>query len=320
MAVITVCPSCGRHYEQATRFCGSCGALMGDGAVSSEDEPTVATPVLPTTEELARSFNQPSAQNPTATSADTQQFPIAPPTLVPAAPPPSPPMVAPQPAGQGAAAPPPKRSDRGMLISLGLAGCVILIALGVALYVGGVFSGTGGSNPASTTTGPGASSGSSNPTTVAPASPATPTPGATTPNQTKTAHGTGRGTQTVGTAPNVLTGSAVTGQDPSGMNTGPGCSDNPSSSLPGCNDSPTAPNGGAHEGPCANGITIDSATTSCSLAEQVRSAYSSDGQVSVTSGGSVYHFLCQTGGRGTTGYTFCESNTSSGTLYLRWHG
>ena len=111
-----------------------------------------------------------------------------------------------------------------------------------------------------------------------------------------------------------------TGQDSAGYNTGPSCSDDPNSPLPGCSDSPSTPNGDPN-GSCPNGITVDAQTTTCGLAENVYSNYSSDGQVSATSPktGHTITFDCQTGGSGTTGYTICVRHDGAVTLYLRWH-
>jgi hypothetical protein len=115
-------------------------------------------------------------------------------------------------------------------------------------------------------------------------------------------------------------GSPATGTDASGFNVGPGCSDNPASSLPGCNDSPSVPIGHP-PGTCANGITIDRQTTSCGLAENIYSSYTGDGPVTARSPerGRDYTFTCKTMGPGTTGYTICLGKASSSSLYLRWH-
>src|SRR5262249_52429728 len=108
-----------------------------------------------------------------------------------------------------------------------------------------------------------------------------------------------------------------TGQDAAGYNTGPGCSDDPNSSLPGCSDSPSIPNGDP-AGSCPNRITVDAQTTTCGLAENVYSTYSSDGEVSANSPktGQTLTLYCQTGSTGTTGYTICEGQDGAATLYL----
>ncbi len=120
-------------------------------------------------------------------------------------------------------------------------------------------------------------------------------------------------------APPPLGAPGVTGTDGQGYNVGPGCSDNPSSSLPGCADSPSAPNGDP-EATCPGGITVDSQTTSCGLAENVKAAYHSDGLVVALSPERrrSYAFTCQTGGAGTTHMTICHGQAGSATLYLRW--
>lgn len=127
-------------------------------------------------------------------------------------------------------------------------------------------------------------------------------------------------TDTTTSTSTTATASDVTGQDANGFNTGPNCSDNPSSSLPGCSDSPSTPNGDP-EGSCPNGITVDQQTTTCGLAENVYSSYTSDGQVMATSPktGQSFTFTCQTAGTGTTGYTICHAQDGASTLYLRWH-
>jgi S1-C subfamily serine protease len=136
----------------------------------------------------------------------------------------------------------------------------------------------------------------------------------TPPDSTTNSGGGGQQTDTLGPEP------APTGQDPAGYNVGPGCSDDPSSPLPGCGDSPSTPNGDP-AGSCPNGITVDSKTTSCSVAENVRSNYSSDGLLTAVNPatGQSLAWRCLTGRAGTTGYTICEAQTGSGILYLRWH-
>lgn len=128
--------------------------------------------------------------------------------------------------------------------------------------------------------------------------------------------GGGAGTQSLF----AESGSPTTGTDARGFNVGPGCSDNPASSLPGCNDSPSVPIG--HPlGKCPNGITIDRQTTSCGLAENVYSRYTEDGPVTARSPKRArdYTLTCKTAGLGTTGYTICLGIAGSSSLYLRWH-
>jgi hypothetical protein len=120
--------------------------------------------------------------------------------------------------------------------------------------------------------------------------------------------------------PAQATAPDVTGQDASGYDTGPGCSDNPSTALPGCSDSPSTPHGDPSRS-CSSGITVDAQTTTCGLAQNVYAAYFGDGQVTATSPktGQTFVFSCQTGGTGTTGYTICQADDNGTPLYLRWH-
>jgi hypothetical protein len=122
--------------------------------------------------------------------------------------------------------------------------------------------------------------------------------------------------------PNLFaeSGPPATGSDARGFNDGPACSDDPASPLPGCNDSPSVP-AGHPSGTCANSITTDRQTTSCGLAENVRSGYTKDGLLTARSPerSSDYRFTCKTAGPGTTGYTICLGRAGSSQLYLRWH-
>jgi hypothetical protein len=94
---------------------------------------------------------------------------------------------------------------------------------------------------------------------------------------------------------------------------------NPSSSLPGCADSPSVPSGD-QTGTCPGGVTVDSSTTSCALAANVQSTYTSDGTLTASDDqGQSHQFDCFTGGSGTTGYTFCLGQNGSSQLYVRWH-
>ncbi|HEY4898005.1 MAG TPA: hypothetical protein VII01_18190 [Solirubrobacteraceae bacterium] len=113
-------------------------------------------------------------------------------------------------------------------------------------------------------------------------------------------------------------GAAVTGRDREGFNTGPGCSDNPSSLQPGCSDSPSAPSGSDKS--CGGGLTVDSQSTSCGLAQSVRSNYHGDGALTAYSPerGASYAFTCSTGGPGTTHLTICVGRAGSAELYVRW--
>jgi len=114
-------------------------------------------------------------------------------------------------------------------------------------------------------------------------------------------------------------GAAPDGRDAHGYNIGPGCSDDPESSLPGCDDAPTVP-GGDPPGTCPNRLVVDSLTTTCSLAENVYNNYTADGIVTAFSPerGRDYAFTCRTGGAGTTAYRFCLAKAGPATLYVRW--
>lgn len=114
-------------------------------------------------------------------------------------------------------------------------------------------------------------------------------------------------------------GAQPIGRDARGFNVGPGCSDDPASSLPGCSDAPSVPNGDP-AGTCPNGLTIDRLTTSCGLAESVYADYAGDGPVSAFSPerDRDYTFECRTSGAGTTGYRFCLGQAGEAILYVRW--
>ena len=70
-----------------------------------------------------------------------------------------------------------------------------------------------------------------------------------------------------------------------------------------------------------NGITVDSKTTTCELAEAVRTAYQSDGSVAATSPntGETFTFSCQSGGSGTAGDMICQAQDGASTLYVLSH-
>ena len=168
MAVMTGCPGCGQQYEEAPRFCGSCGTRLTDDRI---DEPT-ETMVPAAVPEAPDAATMPLPDD----SAATQPLPPgrlwSPGEPLPEphhATVPIPPVTAPR---GSAPSPPPKRSDRGMMSALAGAACLIVIVLGVALYVGGVFNGTDSGNAPNTASAsqpvtPAASSGSS--TSPAPA-------------------------------------------------------------------------------------------------------------------------------------------------------
>jgi hypothetical protein len=225
------------------------------------------------------------------------------PYALPAFPPVAPAMAPRQPAA--------RRSDRPILIGIGLAAALVLVLFGAALYIGGVF------DPSSRPAGQATPSRQALPPSSPIATPSPPTAAPTT--------GTGTAPHTAPTpraaAPQPAPSApGVTVRDASGYNTGPGCSDNPASPLQGCADSPSVVAGDS-EGSCPNGVTIDSQTTSCGMAENVRSNYSSDGSVTASSPGvgTIATFTCRTGGQGTTGFTICVGQGDNPSRYVRWH-
>lgn len=115
-------------------------------------------------------------------------------------------------------------------------------------------------------------------------------------------------------------GLPVSGRDARGFNFGPGCSDDPANPLPGCSDSPSVP-AGDPSGTCPNGITVDSQTTTCGLAENVYFSYIEDGPVTAESPKTRedYVFTCRTAGPGTTEETICLGRAGSSPLYVIWH-
>ena len=297
---LIVCPSCGRRYDEPTHFCVDCGTRLPDSGDASppETEPengsdTASTKPLWTVEAPDAKWSPPATPPPPTPVGNW-----------------SPPAMPPRPTTEPAQASPPssagKRSDRPILIGIALAATLVLVVLGVALYVGGVFRSTGPASPATSN-----APASSVPTPSVAAPTPTPAPVPTVPRATPSPSPA---------VPPVVQAPGVTGRDASGFNVGSGCSDNPASPLPGCADSPSIPNGDS-EGSCPNGITVDSQTTSCTVAESVRSNYTSDGLVSVSSpgGGPNYAFTCRTGGIGTTGFTICRARAGNGALYVRWH-
>ena len=249
---------------------------------------------------------QPSAVPITPSHEPTVVGPSTP--LPPAAlqtPPPQPPMY--QGYGYATPAPAPSQSSRGgNPLALILLAVVALTGIAVgALIAAGVF----------------AQKGSTRTVITGDQARATPPQRAAGPRQVpRGASTSARSTTSTHSAPASLPGSPVTSQDSNGYNVGPGCSDDPQTSLPGCDDSPSAPGGDAVSS-CSGGgaLEVYSATTSCGLASAVVSNYSTDGQVTVTDGsGTTNTFTCQTGGQGTTGDTICVSGTGLNELYLRW--
>lgn len=143
---MTSCPACGQLYEGPLRFCGSCGTQLAHDQI---DEPTETMGLA------AVAVASDAATVPPLDDAAAMQ-PLPPGRLwSPGEPLPEPhhatisipALTAPR---SPAPPPPPKRSDRGTMIALAGAACLIVIVLGVALYVGGMFNGTGGNAPIAT--------------------------------------------------------------------------------------------------------------------------------------------------------------------------
>ena len=142
---MTECPGCGQRYEGAPRFCGSCGMQLTDDQIdqSTETMTTTGAPESP----------DPATVQLAAADSVTQPLPLGrlwspgEPLAEPHHPTvPSPPVTAPRSPDLPLQ---PKRSDQGIMIALAGAACLILIVLGVALYVGGVFNGVAGANQSS---------------------------------------------------------------------------------------------------------------------------------------------------------------------------
>jgi serine/threonine protein kinase len=265
-----------------------------------------------------------------AVATNPNAAPDHPPTVIGPAPPIPPPPNTPPPntpppyPGYAYATPPPGAQPRprsGNPLALILLGLVALAGIAVgALAAVGVFSHDSGSITRTTTalaatgaTSPASqhtqatgqtSSGSSSTSSVITAATTNTTPPPLTTNA-----------QAVPSAP------GVTGRDASGYNTGPGCSDNPTSPLSGCADAPSIPSGDPGRTCPHDGLVVDAQTTSCALAENVHSNYTSDGPVTAFSPerGNNYTFRCQTGGQGTTGFTICLGQAGNSPLYVRWH-
>lgn len=317
------CPWCGAVCVPGSAFCTSCGGALAPGVGHAAPQPALHRPATPDMagrtcpycrfpmkegaaivecgachaihHEDCFSDNQGCAVTgcpggPATVTSSTTPFSTAPTGPVSGS------NFAARPA---AIPPPPPQPVRPRSIPVGAIAVVLVLLLGggaAALLI--TSSNSPASPPTPATTPP-------EPTTTA----SLPTPTTSTNPVT-----TGTTTAAVPPAPNP------TGQDAAGYNTGPGCSDDPSSSLPGCSDSPSTPSGDP-EGSCPNGITVDAQTTTCGLAENVHNNYTSDGQVTARSPktGQNYTFACQTGPSGTTGYTICQAEDNGSTLYLRWH-
>jgi serine/threonine protein kinase len=149
MPVPTICPSCGRKYDDAPRFCGSCGAPMAGGATSREARPTPVTPVVPA--ETVRSPPSPDApawMPPPATARDDTS----------------------------------RGSRGGMWLAIVAASLLIVAVAGVAMYLGGAFRpsrlSAQSSPPGANGSGSSSSNSSSNPPTAT--GPSTPSAGSST--------------------------------------------------------------------------------------------------------------------------------------------
>ena len=281
------CPYCRFPLKEggAAIECGACHAIHHQECFTENGGCAVAGCTAGPGSAAAQAFVTPSHAAPTATGVGVPAY------GTPAPPAPSPP-------------PTPPRRNR-LAPTLIVATMVLLILAGGATAL--VVSGGGAQTTSSTI----ASSAAAPASTSASVPATTDTPAQTQPPASTTVSDSSSSTTTV---------SNVTGTDANGYNVGPGCSDDPSSPDPGCSDSPSTPNGDP-EGSCPNGITIDSQTTTCGLAENVYSGYTSDGQVTANSPktGQSYTFTCQTAGAGTTGYTICQAQDGATPLYLRWH-
>lgn len=173
MAVLTACPGCGQQHDDPPRFCGSCGTgLTVDRGVESAEPSLVVAASDPATAALR---DDSAATKPLVHArlwSDGEPLPEQQPATRPMTPVTGPTRRVTVPP------PPPKRSDRGTMIALTGVACLILIVLGAALYVGGVFNDSGGgsapnTSPVSQSAAPSATPGSN--TSSAPAATSPPT-------------------------------------------------------------------------------------------------------------------------------------------------
>lgn len=299
------CPNCGAAVRADQEFCATCGgSLLSDGPAAAVPHgicPRCGVPIGPADPAVACArCGAPHHQGCFAAhggcavlGCSANPLTAAPyPALVP-----YPPAVGPS-----------HNGPNGALIAGAVGGGVLLVALIVAVVL---LTSSGGGHSANATT------------TVVSGSPSI-----TTASSTSAAAGDGAGELVPGgqsthgaktpSPPPPLVAPPVTGSDGQ-YNTGPNCSDNPSSPLPGCADSPSTPNRDP-EATCSGGITTDAQTTSCGLAVNVKAAYRRDGTVIARSPerGRDYAFTCQTGGAGTTHMTICHGQAGTAILYLRW--
>ena len=168
---LVICPSCGRRHDEPTHFCVDCGTRLPDSgdANQPETEPENGSDKA-STKPLRRSKHRmptgrpPPCHRPRRLSATGRPLTMPPrPTTEPAQTPP--------PSSAG------KRSGRPILIGIALPATLVLVVLGVALYVGGVFGSTGSASPATSN-----SPASSAPTPSVAARTPTPAPVPTAPS------------------------------------------------------------------------------------------------------------------------------------------
>ena len=143
------CPSCGRRFDEPTRFCPSCGARIDRLQEAAEDT-------------VAQAWNREHPTDLMATATRTVGPPASPRT---------------DPAAAETRA---SRSDRSMLLGLAVAAALIVVILVVALFVGGVFDSGHGSTPSATSSPSASTPGSAPPTTTTATSSTIPTPTSTT--------------------------------------------------------------------------------------------------------------------------------------------
>jgi hypothetical protein len=333
------CAHCGAPRESQARYCRHCGSQYGTTPEQAPSESAASEVTSPREGGDGDRTSQPEpghAQGPMAAPQPAGQAPSGysaqPPAYNPSPPPGyQPPYNPPPPGYQPPYAPPvsmqggppteliPHTERRGGKSTGVLAGLVLLAVIAVVGSVTAIYFAVshGSGSTASVLPAPTIVSSSPAPSASAPA----PTRSASAPAPTRPSSApapTATPSLPTNAAPASFLGAGVTGRDASGYNTGPSCSDNPSSSLPGCRDSPSTPNGVDRS--CPSGITVDAQSTTCGLATSVRANYRGDGLVTGYSPerGSSYTFSCYTGGPGTTGYTICIGHAGSSELYVRW--
>jgi hypothetical protein len=287
------CAHCGAPRESQARYCRRCGSAYG---TSPEQAPSESA----ASEVTSRSEGDSGDHAGHAQPAHDRGTMAAPPSAV--QPPPGY-AVQPQPHNS------PERRDGKSAAAL--AGFVALAVIAVVASITAIYF--------AVSHGSGSTASVLPPPTVVSSSPPAPSASAPAPTRSSSAPApTVTPSVPTNAAPAAFLGSGVTGRDSSGYNTGPGCSDNPESSLPGCRDSPSAPSG--VDSSCPNGITVDAQSTSCGLALSVRASYRGDGLVTGYSPerSRSYPFSCLTGGPGTTGYTICIGHAGNSELYVRW--